>query len=330
MNNDATSTYKMAHVGEKAVTERRAVARGEILLSAVAFAAFNEERMKKGDPRTLAEVAGLIAAKRTPDLLPLCHPIALDRVRFAFKVVAEKRTIEVYCEAQTHAKTGVEMEALMGVTVALLNLYDVCKAEDPALCITNIRLDVKEGGKSGHYAHPDKSEATPFDAAVPSSPGPRLEVSAAVVTVSDRAAAGTYTDRSGPALQEALRALGAEVAATELVPDEVDQIAAAIRRASAKASLVVVTGGSGLSPRDVTPEAMTALGAVLAPGFGELMRSRTAAQTQAAYLSRGGAWTLGSSLVVVVPGSEKGARECLEAVAHLLPHAIKMRRGEKH
>ncbi len=327
------SAYKMADVADKAVTHRRAVARGEIRLSEIAFAAFNEGRMRKGDPRTLAEVAGMIAAKRTPDLLPLCHPLALDRVRLAFSVIAERRAIEVYCEAETHAKTGVEMEALTGVSVALLNLYDVCKAEDPALTITDIRLDVKEGGKTGRYTHPDKKDTTPFDETVPTTPRKPtalLDCAAVVITASDRASAGEYEDRSGPALVKALAALGARVVGTALVPDETEQIAEAIRKGCGQASLLVVTGGTGMSLRDVTPEAMTLLGATAVPGFGELMRSRTAAQTQKSYLSRGGVWTLGASVVVLVPGSEKGALECLEAVAHLIPHAIKMRRGEKH
>lgn len=335
MKTEAMSAYKMADVGDKVVTHRRAVARGEIHLSEIAFAAFNEGRMKKGDPRTLAEVAGMIAAKRTPGLLPLCHPLALDRVRLAFSVIAERRAIEVYCEVETHAKTGVEMEALTGVSVALLNLYDVCKAEDPALTITGIRLDIKEGGKTGRYTHPDKNDATPFDepvsaASVSQKTAVRLDATAAVITASDRASAGEYEDRSGPALVKALTALGASVVGTALVPDETEQIAAAIRKGCGQASLVVVTGGTGLSPRDVTPEAMTLLGAIAVPGFGELMRSSTAAQTQKSYLSRGGVWTLGASVVLLVPGSERGAIECLEAVAHLIPHAIKMRRGEKH
>ncbi|MCC6806338.1 MAG: bifunctional molybdenum cofactor biosynthesis protein MoaC/MoaB [Deltaproteobacteria bacterium] len=328
MSQQDHAQYRMADIGNKAVTRRRAVARGEIRMSERAFAAFEAGELKKGDPRALAEVSGISATKKTSELLPLCHPIAIERVRVAFRTVRERRAIEVFAEVLADGKTGVEMEALTAVSVALLNLYDVLKAEDPVLEIVSTRLEIKEGGKSGRYTHPDKRDETPFDASLEQ---PRLlaGVAAALITASDRASAGVYEDKSGPALAAALDRAGARVVDKALVSDDLPAIKDALRRAAERAQCVVITGGTGISPRDVTPEAVAALGAEV-PGFGELMRSATAARKPSAYLSRCGAWLACGALVLIVPGSERGAVECLDAVMHLIPHALAMQRGDKH
>lgn len=146
--------FRMIDVGEKPATRRRALASGRIEMSRAAFEALRDGRNPKGDVLAQAEVAGMLAAKRTAELIPLCHPLALDRVRVAFGLIDAASSVVVSCEASATARTGVEMEALQGLSGALLALYDLSKAVDPALIISDVHLVVKEGGKSGRWQHP--------------------------------------------------------------------------------------------------------------------------------------------------------------------------------
>ncbi|MGC4000244.1 MAG: cyclic pyranopterin monophosphate synthase MoaC [Anaeromyxobacter sp.] len=150
----AAARFHMIDVGEKAPTRRRALARGRIQLGRAAFDALVRRENPKGDVLAQAEVAGMMAAKRTAELLPLCHPLPLDRVALRFELVPETCSVVASCEASATARTGVEMEALTGVSGALLAIYDLCKAVDPVLAISDVHLAVKEGGKSGRWTHP--------------------------------------------------------------------------------------------------------------------------------------------------------------------------------
>src|SRR5258708_10791945 len=158
----------------------------------------------------------------------------------------------------------------------------------------------------------------------------RAVLTAFVITVSDRVAAGEAEDRSGPAVAEALRRHGFEITGAAVVSDDVAAITAAVREAVAAASLVATTGGTGLGPRDRTPEATAALGDFLVPGVAEAMRSAGSASTPMAILSRGVAAAVGRSLVLNLPGSPVGAVESLDAVASVLPHAIAVLAGGDH
>jgi molybdenum cofactor synthesis domain-containing protein len=151
--------------------------------------------------------------------------------------------------------------------------------------------------------------------------------SAVVLTASDRCFAGTQTDLSGPAVAAMLRNAGAEVLEIVLVPDEVDQLTAALRKAAGRAALVVTTGGTGMAPRDVTPEATLAVCSRMVPGLAELIRQEGARQTPFAALGRGVAGICGSSLIVNLPGSPRGAESSLSAVMALLPHALELLAG---
>lgn len=151
----------------------------------------------------------------------------------------------------------------------------------------------------------------------------------AVVTVSDSAVAGTRADRSGPAVQERAQALGWTVGATELVPDESDQISSLLRRqaSSGEFDVILTTGGTGVALRDVTPEATRGVIEREIPGLGELMRFEGLKFTPKAVLSRALAGVRGRTLIVNLPGSPKGAVESLDAIAHLIPHIVDLLEG---
>lgn len=149
---DDTGAARMVDVGGKADTRREAVARGRIAMSATAVAAVREGSAAKGDVIAAARIAGIMAAKRTADLIPLCHPLPLSKVEIAFDV--GDAGVTVTATAATTAPTGVEMEALTAVNVALLTLYDMVKAIDKGMVLHDIRLMSKVGGKSGDWHAP--------------------------------------------------------------------------------------------------------------------------------------------------------------------------------
>jgi molybdenum cofactor synthesis domain-containing protein len=151
----------------------------------------------------------------------------------------------------------------------------------------------------------------------------------AVITISDSTVAGTRVDRSGPALEARVRELGWQIAATKLVPDETELIAAAVTALadSGEIDVILSTGGTGLAPRDVTPEAIRSVAAREVPGFGEVMRAEGRKSTPFAPLSRNGAFTRGATLILTLPGSPRGAVESLEAAVHLIPHAVNLLHG---
>lgn len=146
---DEQGRVKMVDTSAKAVTSRRAVASARVLMSPETVASVREQRTPKGDPLETARLAGIMAAKRTSDLIPLCHPLFLTHVDVRAEIQGTGVLIEA--EASTEAQTGVEMEALTAATVAALTVYDMCKAVDKAMTITDVRLEEKTGGKSGDY-----------------------------------------------------------------------------------------------------------------------------------------------------------------------------------
>ena len=148
---DAAGNAVMVDVSAKPATARQAVARGIITMNAAAFAAVQSGTAQKGDVLGVARIAGIMAAKRTSELIPLCHPLPLSKVSVDFNLLPARQAVEAVCTAKTTGVTGVEMEALTGVTTALLTIYDMCKAVDKGMELGEVHLVEKTGGKSGHY-----------------------------------------------------------------------------------------------------------------------------------------------------------------------------------
>ncbi|MEM1484224.1 cyclic pyranopterin monophosphate synthase MoaC [Oscillospiraceae bacterium PP1C4] len=148
---DANGNAVMVDVGGKEITERVAVAKGIIRVNAETFAAIAGGSSKKGDVLGVARIAGIMAAKKTSELIPLCHPLMLNKCTVDFELHEEKLEVEATCTVKVSGKTGVEMEALTGVSVTLLTVYDMCKAIDKGMVLGDIHLVSKSGGKSGDF-----------------------------------------------------------------------------------------------------------------------------------------------------------------------------------
>ncbi|TAM10822.1 MAG: bifunctional molybdenum cofactor biosynthesis protein MoaC/MoaB [Nevskiaceae bacterium] len=321
----------MADVRNKRITARRAVAVGEFA-PGQAWDDVVQHRLPKGDALTMAELAGLQGAKRATELIPLCHPLPLEFVEVHCVPVAERRVIRVYCEAATHARTGVEMEALAGVNAALLTLYDLTKPVFPALSFGNVRLLFKEGGKKGLWVHPegmtDAEHAHYQPRAVPGLQG----ISAAVITLSDRASQGVYADKSGPILVERLQALGADVpGSAEILPDDPARLVTRLRELiAADTRLVLCTGGTGIGPRDRTPEALAEIADRGLSGIGEMFRAESSQHTVLAWISRATAVQARNTLVIALPGSSRAVAQGMDILAPILAHTLQMVAGASH
>lgn len=312
---------RMVDVSAKPITSRLAVAVATVRMRPDVLGALMDGGGPKGDAFVVARLAGIGAAKRTSELIPLCHPIPLDRVEVELALDRDAGTVTIRAEARATARTGVEMEALTAASVAALTLYDMAKALQRDIVIERVELVAKQGGRSGAWSK-DGSIAAPLSAAH----------EAIVITCSTRAAAGEREDISGPAAVAVLAAAGFDVDSEPLVlADDEDRIVAAlVELADAGARLLVTSGGTGLTPGDVTPAATRRAIDREVPGLAELMRAAGLASTPMAALSRGVVGVRGATLIVNLPGSTRGAVESLTVILPVLRHALEQLAGGDH
>ncbi|OYD69292.1 bifunctional molybdenum cofactor biosynthesis protein MoaC/MoaB [Rhodococcus sp. OK302] len=328
---DGEGRARMVDVSAKAETTRIAVAAGELVTTPEVVRLVRADGMPKADVLSTARIAGISGAKRTSELIPLCHQLALSSVKVEFGFTDNSITVEA--TAKTRGQTGVEMEALTAVAIAGLTLHDMVKAIDPGATMNGVRLLTKDGGKRGHWTRASE----PAPAAAPTATPTTAPVtftstrSAVVLVASTGGAAGTRPDTTGPAIAQWLRDRDFEVRGPLVYADA--EIAAGITDAKSGApALIISTGGTGASPTDATPEATLAVLTRELPGIAEAIRNKGVEKTPHASLSRGVAGLTGgptdTTVIVNLPGSPGGVKDGLSVLEPIIDHLLAQVAGE--
>ena len=301
----------MVDITNKKNTLRLATAEAIVTVSKEAtIQSILNKTVPKGDVFEMSRAAGLLGIKKTPELLPDCHPLPIEFAGFEFEISGLE--IKISCTLKTIYKTGVEVEAMHGASIVALNMYDMLKPLDKGVEICSIRLISKKGGKSDRF----KVKAS---------------ISGSVTVCSDTVSKGEKKDRAGKEVIKSLENWNVKIVNNSIIPDEIDEIQAQLKKqVEAKTSLIIFVGGTGLSPRDQTPEAITPLIDKRIPGMEEAIRKYGQDRTSYAALSRSVVGMAGTSLVMSLPGSTKGAVESLNAVFPEALHLFDIIKGAQH
>ena len=303
----------MVNITHKTSSLRKAIATAVVAVSKQeTIDAILEKKVPKGDVFEMAKTAGLFAVKRTSDMIPDCHPLPVEFTVVNYAVEG----LEVHISMEVHAiyRTGVEVEAMHGVSVVALTMYDMLKPIDKNIEIRSIALKEKHGGKSDWKNKFRESNLT-----------------AAVVVCSDTISKGLKEDRAGKAIIEKLEIAGVTVIDYQVVPDEPEAITAELERhTNAQTNMLIYTGGTGLSVRDVTPESIIPLLDRRIPGIEEAIRNYGQERTPLSMLSRSVAGVKDKTLVLALPGSLSGASESMDAIFPPVLHLFKIFRGVRH
>ena len=264
----------------------------------------------KGDLFEMSRTAGLLAIKKTSEILPDCHPIPIEFAGFKFEIKGLE--IHIICTIKTVYKTGVEVEAMHGASVVALNMYDMLKPIDKKIEILEIKLESKRGGKS--------------DISLPEG-----LIHAAVMVCSDSISNGKKKDKAGKAIIESLKKWKIRTVDYSIVRDDVNEIQKKIISLNQNAiSLIILTGGTGLSPKDLTPEAILPILERRIPGVEEAIRNFGQNRTPYSMLSRNVVGLIRNSLILALPGSTKGAIESVQAVFPSILHLFDILKEKGH
>ncbi len=302
----------MFDVGHKAETYRIAKAQAIIKVKPETISLIKEGKTPKGDIFEAAKVSGTLGAKKTPDLLPYCHPLPIDNI--TIHVSLNQDSIEITAETETVWKTGVEMESLTAVSIAALSIYDMLKPIDDSLVIESVKLLNKKGGKSDFKQEFDR------------------KLQAVILVTSDSISSGEKSDKSGKIISERLEKLGVNVVESKVIPDDVNQIESLLKQFcdEQKIDLVLTCGGTGVGPRDVTPDATIKVLEKQVTGVAEMLRTYGQRRVPFSMLSRGLTGIRGNSVIVNLPGSTSAVTDAMDSLFPGILHIFKMMENEGH
>jgi molybdenum cofactor biosynthesis protein MoaC len=300
----------MIDVSDKPESLRTAVAQALLSFDNKIMSIIRDGNSPKGNIFEIAKVSGTLGAKKTSDLIPYCHPIPIDDVKVA--VTIEPSHVRILVKVKSIWKTGVEMEALTGATIAALSVYDILKPLDISLSIDNIKLLEKHGGIGDFKENYDK----------------KLE--AAVITISD--SRKKDQDESGKLIIDALTSNGFDIIDYKIIPDEIKLIEQELIYYSdkLKVNIIITTGGTGIGPRDVTPDATKKIIEKEVSGITENLRNYGQSRTPLSMLSRGVSGIRGNTLIVNMPGGTTAVSQSISALFPGVMHIFRMIAGHGH
>ena len=305
----------MFDVSRKGDTLRFATAQAIIKVSPESIDLIKNKKTPKGDITEVAKISATLGAKKTWELIPYCHPIPIDHI--STQLLLYQSSIEIKVSVKSVWKTGVEMEALTGCSIAALAVYDMLKPIDEDLSIESIKLLDKTGGKRDFIENLDK------------------KITIAIFVISDSTFNGTRVDKSGKMIIDRLKntyATNTEIVGYEILPDKLDKIKAYLIKYSdeKKVDLIITSGGTGFSKRDVTPEATKMVIDKETNGISEAIRSYGQRRTPLSMLSRAISGTRDKTLIVNLPGSTKAVSESLDLLLPSIFHVFNMLGGKGH
>lgn len=301
----------MVNIIHKLYSHRQAIASAKIITSKPeTIEAIINKKVPKGDVFEFSRAAGLLAIKKTSDVIPDCHPLPIEYAAITHLINGLEIIITV--EVHTIYKTGVEVEAMHGASIVALTIYDMLKPIDQGIEISSIKLESKKGGKSDF--NPQQIE----------------KLRCAIIVCSDTLAAGRGEERTGKLMLEKLSKYHLTTS-LEVIPDDFDLIQTKAKQLSEDGiELILFAGGTGLSPRDITPDAIAPLLEREIPGIMEAARNYGQQRMPYAMFSRGVAGFLNNSLIITLPGSPSGAAESMDALFPYVFHVFKVAKGERH
>ena len=303
----------MVNVSNKVDTLRSATATSSIKVTPSSIELIKKERIPKGNVLESAKISAILGVKKTWELIPYCHHIPIDHVDVNLSL--HESMIEITVRVESVWKTGVEMEALTGCTMAILTVYDMLKPIDDHLSIESIKLLEKTGGKNDYIENLEK------------------KVKIAIFVVSDSTFNGKRIDKSGKMIVNRLKTQNnTNVIGYEIMPDDISTIKTKLIKYSDDklADLIITVGGTGFSKRDVTPEATKLVIERETNGISETVRSFGQRRTPLSMLSRGVSGIRGKTLIINLPGSTKGVSQSLDLLLPSIFHAFKMIEGKGH
>ena len=302
----------MKDIGMKPESYRTAIATGILHAPPHCIELLRNGNTDKGDALKTARIAGILGAKRTDELIPLCHPLPIYRADVEYEL--EEAHVVITAVVETIGPTGVEMEALTAVSLTGLTLYDMLKphCEPEELCLDQVKLGQKKGGKS-HFTRVLKES-----------------LAASVIVLSDTVASGKKADTAGQNVMEILEEANFGYIHYQVIPDSPEQLKALIQQQKNDYPLILTVGGTGLGPKDLTVETIQPLLTREIPGLMEAARSFGQRRTPYAALSRGVAGYIENSLILTLPGSRQGAKESLVAILPALVHLFDVQKNIPH
>jgi cyclic pyranopterin monophosphate synthase len=302
----------MVNITHKQNTLRKAIATALVNVSKQeTIDAIQQRKVPKGDVFEFSRAAGLLAIKKTSDVIPDCHPLPVEYAAITYEI--KDLSIIISVEIHTIYKTGVEVEAMHGAAVTALVIYDMLKPIDKEIEISNIKLNNKQGGKTSYQQVSGRN------------------IKCAVIVCSDSISKGEKEDTSGKTIMKRLEQFDIETSDYKIIPDDFDAIQNVTKNfVDREFDLLIFTGGTGLSSRDVTPDALSPLIEKEIPGIMETARGYGQQRMAYAMLSRGVAGFIKNTLVITAPGSQKGAAETMDAVFPYVLHVFEVKKDKGH
>ncbi len=300
----------MIDVGEKPESLRTATAQALVFVNSAIMDKIKDGNSPKGNIFEAAKISATMGVKRTSELIPYCHPIPIDGIKVDFKV--EQNFIKITVNVKSVWKTGVEMESLTGASIAALTIYDMLKPMDESLTIESVKVLEKHGGIGDFYETNTR------------------KLNAVVIVVSD--SRKLEQDESGKIIKNTLSKNGFDIIEYKVLPDEIKTIEYELKRFCDESNIdmIITTGGTGVSPRDTTPEATKNILEKEINGIVEGLRSYGQKRTPLSMLSRGVAGIRGNTIIINLPGSVTAVSQSLNVLFPGINHAFKMIKGHGH